>query len=134
MLYMLFTSVFITIRSVQEQLALEQKFTWEVLFANQNFFTLIVSLLSTYILWIFVSIIFLDPWHIITSSIQYIILSPTYTNVINVYAFCNVQDVTWGTRDAPKEEKKTSVDSKEDGNVEVTMGLGDLNIIYDEAL
>jgi chitin synthase len=67
-------------------------------------------------------------------SIQYLILSPTYTNVINVYAFCNVHDVTWGTRDAPKEEKKNSVNSKEDGNVEVTMGLGDLNIIYDEAL
>jgi hypothetical protein len=65
--YMLFASIFITIRSVQEQLALEHKFTWEMLFANQIFFTLIVSLLSTYILWTFVSIIFLDPWHIITS-------------------------------------------------------------------
>ena len=23
-------------------------------------------------------------------------IAPSYINVINVYAFCNVQDVTWG--------------------------------------
>lgn len=26
------------------------------------------------------------------------LLTPTYTNVINVYAFCNTHDVTWGTK------------------------------------
>jgi len=64
--YLLFASVFITVRSVQAEAA-DGTFTVSKLFTNQIFFTLIVSLLSTYVLWIFISIVFLDPWHILSS-------------------------------------------------------------------
>lgn len=37
------------------------------LFTNELFLTLIVSMLSTYILYLLVSILFLDPWHMFTS-------------------------------------------------------------------
>lgn len=37
------------------------------LFEDQLFFTLIVSLLSTYILYFLVSFLFMDPWHMFTS-------------------------------------------------------------------
>ena len=46
--------------------------------------------MATYGLWLYASLIAFDPWHMLTSFIQYILLSPTYINVINVYAFCNV--------------------------------------------
>ena len=28
----------------------------------------------------------MDPWHMITSSIQYTLLVPSYINILNVYA------------------------------------------------
>lgn len=30
--------------------------------------------------------------------LQYILLTPTYINILNVYAFCNTHDITWGTK------------------------------------
>ncbi|KAE8442988.1 hypothetical protein EG329_002451 [Mollisiaceae sp. DMI_Dod_QoI] len=134
MIYLLFASVFITIKSVQSELH-EKTFTWTQLFSNELFFTIIVSLLSTYILWVFISIVFFDPWHIVTSSLQYLLLSPTYTNVINVYAFCNTHDVTWGTKGDDKPEKlkgATVTNGKPDE--ELSFDDGDLNALYDSAL
>ena len=66
MMYLIFASVFITVRSVQEQVA-EHAFTVSDLFKNPIFSTLIVSLLSTYVLWFAISFIFFDPWHMFTS-------------------------------------------------------------------
>lgn len=65
MIYLVFASVFITVRSIQIETA-DKVFNWRDLYQNQLFFTLIVSLLSTYILWIVISILFFDPWHIVT--------------------------------------------------------------------
>ena len=33
-----------------------------------------------------------------TSFIQYLVLAPSYINILNVYAFCNLHDVSWGTK------------------------------------
>ncbi|CAG8977827.1 hypothetical protein HYALB_00008993 [Hymenoscyphus albidus] len=135
MLYLLFASVFITYRSVKEEVA-DGKFTISDLVQNSIFFTLIVSLLSTYVLWIFISIVFLDPWHIVTSSLQYMLLTPTYTNVINVYAFCNTHDVSWGTR---PDEKPTLPNAKVDAKTgekteEPGLNNTDLDDLYASAL
>ena len=64
--YLIFASIFITVKSVQEQVK-EKNFTVSELFKNSLFFTLIISLLSTYILWFLVSFLFFDPWHMFTS-------------------------------------------------------------------
>ncbi|KAG9236600.1 chitin synthase 1 [Amylocarpus encephaloides] len=137
MLYLLFASVFISIKSVQEELG-DGEFQFSDLVKNSIFFTMIVSLLSTYILWIFVSIIFLDPWHIVTSSLQYMLLTPTYTNVINVYAFCNTHDVTWGTKgdDKPPPELAHAKIDPKTGEKTAEPGLDntDLDILYSSAL
>lgn len=34
-----------------------------------------------------------DPWHMFSSFFQYLCLAPSFTNVLNVYAFCNLHDV-----------------------------------------
>lgn len=58
----------------------------------------VVSILSTYGMYTIASIIYLDPWHILTSMLQYTLLLPSFVNILMVYAFCNIHDVSWGTK------------------------------------
>ena len=66
MIYLIFASIFITVKSIQIQLA-EKAFTIGELFTNSLFSTLIVSLASTYVLWFVASFLFFDPWHMFHS-------------------------------------------------------------------
>ncbi|KAL1962615.1 hypothetical protein VTN77DRAFT_9329 [Rasamsonia byssochlamydoides] len=66
--------------------------------ANDNFTNVIVSLMSTIGLYFVMSFLYLDPWHMFTSSAQYFALLPSYICMLQVYAFCNTHDVTWGTK------------------------------------
>ncbi|KAG5635818.1 hypothetical protein H0H81_010048, partial [Sphagnurus paluster] len=58
----------------------------------------ITSMMSSLGLYVFTSIVALDPWHTLTSFIQFLLISPSYVTVLNVYAFVNIHDVTWGTK------------------------------------
>lgn len=148
MFYLVFASIFITVRSIQEETK-DHHFALSDLFKNQIFFTLIVSLASTYVLWFVISFLFFDPWHLFTSVslhsdhsicpvlichkfLQYLLLTPTYINILNVYAFCNTHDVTWGTREevAPKLD---NANTKADGKIDVLIPHddGDLNAQYE---
>ncbi|KAI9694523.1 MAG: Chitin synthase, class 1 [Bathelium mastoideum] len=135
MTYLIFASVFITVRSIQEQLK-KGPLTIHTVFTNKIFFTLIVSMLSTYVLWIVVSILFLDPWHMITCFIQYLLMTPTYINILNVYAFCNTHDISWGTKGDDKPEKLPSATTKPSGKVDVALPTDDhdLNSQYEDEL
>jgi chitin synthase len=123
----MFASVFITVKSIQHELA-DNVFQVSDLFKNQVFFTLIVSLVSTYLLWFIVSFLFFDPWHMFTSFLQYLALTPTYINILNVYAFCNTHDITWGTKGDDKAEKLPSAKVKADGKVDVTIPTDDADL------
>lgn len=59
---------------------------------------IVLSLLSTVGLYFYSSFLYLDPWHMFTSSVQYFLLLPSYICTLQVYAFCNTHDVTWGTK------------------------------------
>lgn len=59
---------------------------------------IVISMLSTVGLYFYISLLYLDPWHMITSSLQYFLLMPSYVCTLQVYAFCNTHDVTWGTK------------------------------------
>ncbi|THH18657.1 hypothetical protein EW146_g2370 [Bondarzewia mesenterica] len=59
---------------------------------------IVISLGSTLGLYIVSSLIHFDPWHMGISFLQYLLLAPSYINVLNVYAFANVHDVSWGTK------------------------------------
>lgn len=134
MAYLMFASVFITVRSIQEET--KDGFTASDLFTNTLFSTLIVSMLSTYVLYFVASFLFLDPWHMFTSFIQYLLLTPTYINILNVYAFCNTHDVTWGTKGDDKPEKLPSANLKPGGKVDVSLPTddADLNTQYESEL
>jgi chitin synthase len=128
----MFASIFITVKSIESELD-TNGFTWTDIFKNQIFYTLIISLASTYLLWFVVSFLFFDPWHMFTSFIQYLLLTPTYINILNVYAFCNTHDITWGTKGDDKAEKLPSANLKPGGKVDVNIPSDDqdLNAQYE---
>lgn len=68
-----------------------------------------------------------------TSFVQYLLLTPTYINILNVYAFCNTHDITWGTKGDDKAEKLPSATLKPGGKVDVNIPTddGDLNAQYE---
>ncbi|KAF2682932.1 glycosyltransferase family 2 protein [Lentithecium fluviatile CBS 122367] len=136
MAYLMFASIFITVRSVQTQINAKGGFNVSDIFKDTIFFTLVVSLASTYLMWFIVSFIFLDPWHMFTCLIQYILMTPTYINILNVYAFCNTHDITWGTKGDTKAEKLPSVNTKADGKAEIQAPTddADLNTQYEAEL
>ncbi|KAG6053801.1 Chitin synthase, class 3 [Claviceps sp. LM220 group G6] len=130
MIYLMFAAIFIAVKAVIKDLHSGTHFTVGEVFKNPVFYTLIISVMSTYGIWLIASIIMFDPWHMITSFIQYLLLTPTYTNVLNVYAFCNTHDVSWGTKGDDKAEKLPSVNTSK-GAAETEMpDSGDLNAQY----
>jgi chitin synthase len=131
MIWLTFASIFLTVKSIQAEIATKD-FSINTIFNNSTFFGLIVSLASTYVLWFVASFLFFDPWHMFTCFIQYIVLTPTYINVLNIYAFCNTHDITWGTKGDDKAEKLPSANVKPGGMVDVMIPQddGDLNAQY----
>ncbi|KAF2871592.1 chitin synthase-domain-containing protein [Massariosphaeria phaeospora] len=136
MAYLMSASIYITYRSVKSQVDNNKGFNIGDIFSDKIFFTLVVSLASTYLMWLVVSIIFLDPWHMFTSFVQYILMTPTYINILNVYAFCNTHDITWGTKGDDKAEKLPSVTTKADGKADIQAPTddADLNTQYETEL
>ncbi|KAI5284996.1 Chitin synthase, class 2 [Ascosphaera aggregata] len=55
-------------------------------------------MMSTIGLYFFMSFLYLDPWHMFTSSAQYFALLPSYLCTLQIYAFCNTHDISWGTK------------------------------------
>ncbi|KAA1127792.1 Chitin synthase 2 [Puccinia graminis f. sp. tritici] len=51
----------------------------------------------------------MDPWHLLHSMIPYLFIAVSFTNILNVYAFCNLHDVSWGTKGSDKAESLPSV-------------------------
>jgi len=72
---------------------------------------LIAAMVSTFGIYFIASFLYRDPWHMFSSFFQYLCLAPSFTNVLNVYAFCNLHDVSWGTKGSDKAEALPSVSS-----------------------
>lgn len=126
----MFSSIFVTVKSVQTEVKKGFKIT--DLLRNKIFSTLILSMLSTYVLWLVVSLLFFDAWHMFTSFIQYLLLTPTYINVLNVFAFCNTHDLSWGTKgdnSVPSGGSASSGKTKE-----YSIAIPDPNLQYEEEL
>lgn len=88
-------------------------------FVSNTALLVIVALASTFGLFIVSAIIYLDPWHIFTSFIQYMLFMPSFVNVLNVYAFCNWHDVSWGTKGSDTVEKLPEAKAIKVGEVAV---------------
>jgi chitin synthase len=65
---------------------------------------IVIALITIYGLNFLASFLYLDPWHMFHSYPQYMILMSTYINILNIYAFNNWHDVSWGTKGSDKAE------------------------------
>ncbi|VUG20103.1 CHS2 [Brettanomyces bruxellensis] len=79
---------------------------------NATFRDLTVSLASTYALYLLSSLLFFDMFHLFACILQYLLLNPAYINVLTIYAFCNIDDISWGTKGANKPEGGSSEPKK----------------------
>ncbi|KAH9970285.1 glycosyltransferase family 2 protein [Lactifluus volemus] len=138
-MYMTFAAIFLAVKGVQ-QVAAEEHRGIKVgdLYTNAIFRDIVISLSATVGLYVLASIIHLDPWHMVTSFVQYTLIAPSYINILNVYAFANVHDVSWGT----KGDNKVSTDlgvvkaNKGENVVEVAVPTAekDINAAYEDAI
>ncbi|BGP33612.1 Chitin synthase, class 3 [Rhodotorula toruloides] len=96
-----------------------------------------ISLASTYGCYLVASLIAGDPWHMVTSLLQYLLLAPSYINLLNIYAFANLHDFSWGTKEQTTSEIDLGITKKVNQN-EVDMALpadqSDIDILYDRSL
>ncbi|KAJ6151499.1 Chitin synthase C [Penicillium chermesinum] len=60
------------------------------------------------------SLLYLDPWHIITSSWMYFAGLTWRSNILTVYAFCNWHDVSLGTKVVDKSKALPEAQTKKD--------------------
>ncbi|KAI5953229.1 hypothetical protein KGF54_002600 [Candida jiufengensis] len=99
MTYMMFSAIFLAIHTANSIInSHTQDFKIIMILTNTKFRDLVVSMVSTYILYFIGSFLYGEPSFMFTSFIQYVLLSPTYINVLNIYSFCNIHDVSWGTK------------------------------------
>ena len=62
-------------------------------------FVLFAACASTFVT-VVCSIVHGQFFSVIPTMIQYLFMLPTFMNIFIIYSFCNVHDVTWGTRDS----------------------------------
>jgi chitin synthase len=133
MVYTTIAAIYIVIRQLRDPSA-------SIALGNNVFTNLIVSTASTVGLYFLMSFLYLDPWHMFTSAAQYFALLPSYICTLQVYAFCNTHDVTWGTKgdnvNASNGDLGAAKASSSGGTVELDMPSEQLDIDsgYDEAL
>jgi chitin synthase len=91
---------------------------WIVKFATSINGVIVIALASTYGVYLVASILYLDPWHMVHSFLQYQLMATSYINILNVYAFCNWHDVSWGTKGADKADALPSAQTTKKSSTE----------------
>lgn len=77
-------------------------------FSSQTSGIILIALAATFGLYFVASFLYLDPWHMFTSFPQYMLIMSSYVNILNVYAFSNWHDVSWGTKGSDKADSLPS--------------------------
>jgi chitin synthase len=128
---MIFAAIFMAVNSIQA-IYKEGHITVQTFFKNEEFRDLVVATASTYALYFVASFIYFEPWHMFTSFAQYILLSPAYINVLNIYAFCNIDDISWGTKGDTGAQDLGHAKVKEDGSFDVSIPIlaEEINQLY----
>jgi chitin synthase len=82
---------------------------------------ILIALAATFGLYFVASFMYLDPWHMFTSFIQYLLLMPSFINILMIYAFSNWHDVSWGTKGSDKADVLPSAQTKKDEKGKATV-------------
>ncbi|KAH7156580.1 chitin synthase-domain-containing protein [Dactylonectria macrodidyma] len=65
--------------------------------------TIITAGIAVFGVYFAVGLLALDPWHLFTSYAQFLFVSSAYINILNIFAFSNVHDVSWGQKSKRQE-------------------------------
>jgi chitin synthase len=95
MFYTVFCALYLVVMELMSRAGVGKK---DLHVSSTLLMNIVLSMLSTVGLYFYTSFLYLDPWHMFTSSAQYFLLLPSYICTLQVYAFCNTHDVTWGTK------------------------------------
>lgn len=109
-----------------------------VIATNATFRDIVISLGATYGLYLVSSLLYFEPWHMFTSFIQYLLLLPSFVNILLIYSFCNLHDVSWGTKGSTTTgdlgaAKLTKKDGKDVMEVAVPTNKDDLSELWLQA-
>ncbi|KAK4056773.1 hypothetical protein OIO90_002325 [Microbotryomycetes sp. JL221] len=83
-------------------------------FLGSTYGPIFAGIAGTFGVYIISSLLYLDPWHLLTSMPAFLLIAPSFTNILNVYAFCNLHDVSWGTKGSDKVDALPSATIKKD--------------------
>lgn len=93
----------------------------ETFFASSSPGIVIIALAATVGLYFVASFLYMDPWHMFTSFFQYLLMMPSFINVLMIYAFSNWHDVSWGTKGSDKADVLPSAQTKKDDKGKTTI-------------
>jgi chitin synthase len=104
-------------------------------FVNSTGGIVLVALVSTYGIYFIAGLLYMDPWHMFTSSWAYFLGMPSSINILMVYAFCNWHDVSWGTKGSDKADALPSARTKSDAQAafveEVDKPQADIDVQFE---
>lgn len=83
-------------------------------FSSSGAGIVLIALVSTYGIYFIASFLYMDPWHMFTSSWAYFAGMTCSINILMVYAFCNWHDVSWGTKGSDKGDSLPVAETKKD--------------------
>ncbi|KAJ5621661.1 hypothetical protein N7528_006444 [Penicillium herquei] len=83
-------------------------------FSSSGAGIVLIALVSTYGIYFLASFLYMDPWHMLTSSWAYFAGMTCSINILMVYAFCNWHDVSWGTKGSDKSEALPEAQTKKE--------------------
>ncbi|KAG5463220.1 MAG: chitin synthase-domain-containing protein [Olpidium bornovanus] len=100
--------------------------------ANGAFRDIVISLASTYGMYFISSLLHLEPWHMITSFVQYMFMLPAFVNILMVYAGTKGDNGTKG--DLGAAVVKTGKDGGQSVDIDLPTEKEDINEIYERTL
>jgi chitin synthase len=101
MMYVIVDSGYLVVRAFLPGQDKVSVFTSNI-FSQNSSAIILLALASTFGLYYVASFLYLDPWHMFHSYPQYLLIMSSYINILNVYAFSNWHDVSWGTKGSDK--------------------------------
>jgi chitin synthase len=84
MAYTLFATTYLTVKSVESALSGQKNLMGDNIFTN-----VAIALLSTAGLYLLSSLLYFDPWHMLSCFLQFTLLLPSFVCTLQIYAFCN---------------------------------------------
>ncbi|GAA6028478.1 hypothetical protein JCM8097_007048 [Rhodosporidiobolus ruineniae] len=119
--YLIFMTVLLTTKAFCpiSQLLKDSDSSSISVFLGSTYGPIFAGIAGTFGVYIVSALLYLEPWHLFHSMPQFLLIAPSFTNILNVYAFCNLHDVSWGTKGSDKVEALPAVNSKKDGEEKV---------------